>query len=117
MQFKEFVLLREHGIMINEMPHVELFKTKDDYFVVDFRSEDGLSWINNVIRIFNKGMTVDLDGKQIKLPKSKMREIEDSLASNVFFLNILKHDIKSIKNKTEVVNKLPLKIKRKLGVL
>ena len=117
MNFKEYTLLREH-FMLNEMPHVELFKTGDDYFIVDFRSEDGKQWIDHVINIFKKHETLDLEGKKtVKIPANKIAEIENSLANNMFFLNILKSDIKSLGEKgIEKAKLLPPKIKIKLGI-
>lgn len=117
MNLREFIVLRENGISLNEMPHVELFKNKDDYFVVDFRSEDGLSWIGNVIKLFVKRETLGFDGSIIKLPQSKMLEIEDNLSKNMFFINILKKDLHNYKDKTEVLKQLPQKIKQKLGIV
>lgn len=97
------------------MPHVDLFKTSDGYFVADFYSEHGLSWLQNVITLFDKRETLGFDGKIVKLPSSKMDEIEDNLSKNMFFINILKKDLHNYKDKKEVLDKLPSKIRQKLG--
>lgn len=119
MNLREFVMLREHGIALNEMPHVELFKQtsedEDDYFIIDFRSEDGVQWIDKVINLFKKRETISLSGKTVKLPQSKMQEIEDNLSKNPFFINILKSDLKGMKNHEEKLKDLPQKIRLKVG--
>ena len=115
MNLREFIVLRENGYTINEMPHVELFKNKDDYFVLDFYSENGPSWIDNIIKLFDRREVLGFDGKTIKLPLGKMQEIEDNLSKSMFFINILKKDLHNIENKEEIIKKLPHKIKQKLG--
>ena len=97
------------------MPHVDLFKTSDGYFVADFYSEKGLSWLQNIITLFDKRETIGFDGKIVKLPASKMDEIEDNLSKNMFFINILKKDLHNYEDKEEVLKKLPKKIRQKLG--
>ena len=111
-----------HENLLLEYPHVELELDDGDVTYWDFCSEDGMKngkWINQLKDLYKyKHMhtlnSIKNQNEFIKFDDDDLESITNSLIGDLFFINIVKHDLPSMKEEDieELKNILPNKLKK-----